>query len=349
MSARVVAILAVLLAVLGGAALLYQRQEGARRPDNVATLGRPLLKDLKGADVAAIRIAEPKATLTIARKGEGWVIAERGDFPADLTKVREFVLKAIGLKVGQSEPIGEKDRARFNLDATGTQVEFKNAEGKTLSAFTAGKKHFKREPDNPEKAPGDGRFVALPGETGTVYLVADPLPHATAKSAEWIDRTSFQVEKVRAMEVRYPDGSGYRIERAADNADWRLAGGGEKLDVSKANSASYSLSLLELADVAPKDAANTGLDKPTTIQASTFDGLTYLIKVGRLEGENYYVSFASTGEAKPDPKDAERAKRLAERVPREKILAQHVLLIPKSKLEDTLKKRAELLEQKPKK
>jgi hypothetical protein len=348
-SARVVAILAVLLAVLGGAALLYQQQERSRRPDNVATLGRPLLKDLKAADVASVRITEPKATLTIARKGESWVIAERGDFPADVTKVREFVLKAIGLKVGQSEPIGEKDRARFNLDASGTQVQFSAADGKTLAAFVAGKKYFKREPDNPDKAPGDGRFVALPGETGTVYLVGDPLAQATAKSAEWIDRTSFQVEKVRAMEVRYPDGSGYRIERAGDNAEWRLAGGGEKLDVGKANAASYSLSLLELADVAPKDAQNTGLDKPTTIQASTFDGLSYTIKVGRLEGENYYVSFASSGEAKPDPKDAERAKRLAERLPREKILAQHVLLIPKSKLEDTLKKRADLLEQKPKK
>ena len=349
MSARVVAILVVLLGVLGGAALLYQRQEGARRPENVASLGRPLLKDLKAADVAAIRIAEPKATLTIARKGDAWVVAERADFPADVSKVREFVLKAIGLKVGQSDPIGEKDRARFNLDASGTQVEFKNAEGKTLSGFTAGKKHFRREPENPEKSPGDGRFVALPGDASTIYLVADPLPQATAKSAEWIDRTSFQVEKVRAMEVRYPDGSGYRIERAGDNAEWRLAGGGEKLDVSRANSASYSLSLLELADVAPKDAPNTGLDKPTTIQATTFDGLAYHIKVGRLEGENYYVSFTSSGEAKPDPKDAERAKRLAERLPREKILAQHVLLIPKSKLEDTLKKRADLLEQKPKK
>lgn len=349
MSARAVGILVVLLAVLGGAALLYQQEERTRRPDSVATLGRPLLKDLKAADIASIRIAEPKATLTIARKGDAWVIAERGDFPADVARVREFVLKAIGLKVGQSEPIGEKDRGRFNLDASGTQVEFKGADGKALAAFVAGKKHFKREPDNPEKAPGDGRFVALPGEAGTVYLVADPLPQATARSAEWIERTSFQVEKVRSMEVRYPDGSGYRIERDGDNADWRLAGGSEKPDVSRANAASYSLSLLELADVAPKDAPNTGLDKPTTIQASTLDGLSYTIKVGRLEGENYYVSFTSSGEAKPDPKDAERAKRMAERMPREKQLAQHVLLIPKSKLDDTLKKRAELLEQKPKK
>jgi hypothetical protein len=129
MNARFTAILLVLLAVLGGGALLYQQQERARRPDNVGTLGRALFKDLKAADIAAIRIAEPKATLTVQRKDEGWVIAERADFPADLSKVREFVLKVIGLKVGQSEPLGEKDRARLNLDASGTSVQFIGAEG----------------------------------------------------------------------------------------------------------------------------------------------------------------------------------------------------------------------------
>ena len=254
MNARVAAILVVLLAVLGGGALLYQQQERARRPENVGTLGRTLLKELKAADIAAITIAEPNATLTLKRQDERWVIAERADFPADLSRVREFVLKAIGLKVGQSEPLGEKDRARLNLDASGTKVDFLGADGKALGTFTVGKKYFKREVENPDKAIPDGRFVGLPGEAGTAYLVGDPLTQATVKTAEWIDRTSFQVEKVKTLQVRYPGGETWRIERAADNAEWKLAGAkpGEKLDVSRANAASYSLSLLELADVAPK-------------------------------------------------------------------------------------------------
>jgi hypothetical protein len=335
LNARVAAILVVLLAVLGGAALLYQREQGARRPDNAATLGRTLLKDLQAAEIAAIRIVEPKAGLTVQRKDDRWVIAERADFPADLAKVREFVLKAIGLKVGQSEPLGEKDRGRLNLDASGTQVEFKAADGKNLGVITVGRKYFKREVDNPGKAIPDGRFIALPGEPGTAYLVGDPLTQASASTAEWIDRTSFQVEKVKTLEVRYPAGGGWRIERAGDNADWKLAGARpeEKLDVSRANAASYSLQLLELADVAPKDAGDTGLDKPITIDATTLEGVSYAIKVGKLAGDNYYVSFTSSGNHKAEDKAA-----------REKTLSQHVLLIPKSKLEDTLKPRAELLE-----
>jgi hypothetical protein len=349
LNARIAAILVVLLAVLGGTALVYQRQEKARRPSNAASLGQVLFKDLKAADIASIRIAEAKNVLTLERKDERWSIAERGGFPADFSRVREFVLKAIELKAGQSEPIGEQDRARLNLDDSGTQVEFRGAGGKPLGGLIVGKKYFKREVDNPEKAIGDGRFVLQPADPKTVYTVADPLIQATAKTSEWIERASFQVEKVKTLEVKFPDGDGsYRIERSGDNADWKLAGlkPGEKLEITKANAASYSLSLLELADVLPKDTKDTGLDKPIEIAAATLDGLTYDIKVGKLQGDNYFTSFTSSGTVKPDSKDAERTKKLEERQPREKMLQNYVLLVPKGRLEDTLKKRPEFLEKK---
>lgn len=345
MNARFALILVVLLVILGGGALLYQYQERSQRPGNVGTLGRNLHKDLKAAEVSAIRLVEPKSTLTLQQKDDRWVIAERGDFPADVAKVREFVVQALALKVGQSEPIGEKDRARLNLDESGTQLEFAGTDGKALSRLIVGKKYFKREVDNPDKARADGRFVALPDEPKMVYIVSDPLSQATTKSSEWIDKTSFKVERVRTLEVRYPEGGGYRIERDGDNADWRLTGATqhEKLEVTKANAASYSLGLLELADVAPKD---TALEQPVSIQAATLDGLTYSIKVGKLQGDNYPVTFSASGTLRKDDKDAERLKKVEERLPREKLLSGYVLLIPKSKLEDTLKKRAEMLEKK---
>jgi hypothetical protein len=355
MNARIALVLVVLLAILGGGALIYRHQESAQRPENVGKLGRPLLKDVQAANIAAIRITEPKATLTLQRKEDGWVVTERRGFPADLAKVRDFVLKLIELKVGQSEPIGEKDRARLNLDASGTQVELGGADGKPLAKLAVGRKYFKREVENPDQAPADGRFVSLPNEEGTVYVIADPLAQASARSADWIDRTSFQVEKVKTLEVRLADGDRWRLERAADNADWKLVGAkaGDKLDSGRANAATYSLSMLELADVAPEDAKQngemSGLDKPAQIDASTFDGLSYAIKVGRLEGDNYYVRFSSSGSLPEEAKgaDAERIKQLRERAPREKLLQDYVLLIPKSKFEDTLKPRAELLEKKP--
>jgi hypothetical protein len=71
-----------------------------------------------------------------------------------------------------------------------------------------------------------------------------------------------------------------------------------------------------------------------------------MVRIGKLAGDSYYVSFEQSGTlakaAKPD--DAERIKKIEERLPKDRALAQHVLLVPKSRLEDTLKKRAELLE-----
>ena len=350
MSPRIVAILVVLLVVLGGGALLYQRQQNAQRPSNAASLGQVLLKDLKAADIASIRITEGKSALTVASKDGRWSLAELGGFPADFNKVRDFVIKAIELKAGQSEPIGEKDRARLKLDDSGTRVEFLGADGKPLRSLIVGKKYFKREVDNPDKAIGDGRFVQLPGEPAVVFVVGDPLIQATTKTADWIDRSGFQVEKVKMLDVKFADGPGsYRIERSGDNTDWKLAGAkpGEKVDVSRCNAASYSLSMLDLADAQTKEAAkDTGLDKPTDIKATTLDGLSYEIKVGKPQGDNYFVTFTSSGNVKPDPKDAAHTKKLEERLAREKPLENYVLLIPKGRLEDTLKKRPEFLEKK---
>src|SRR5262249_7218953 len=205
MNARVAGVLVVLLAVLGCAALVAMCEARAQRPQNAATLGQPLLKDLKAADIAKISIVAPKSALTLERKEDRWVIDEREGFPADLARVRDFVVKMVGLKIAQSEPIGEKDRARLNLDSsTATQVEFAGADGKPLAKLLVGRKIFRSEPENPDRAPGDGRFVLLPGDDRTVFMVPDPLTQATSRTSEWIDKRSFQIEKVKTLEVRYP-------------------------------------------------------------------------------------------------------------------------------------------------
>src|SRR4029077_3717231 len=110
---------------------------------------------------------------------------------------------------------------------------------------------FRSEPENPEKAIGDGRFVMLPEDDKQVLMVSDPLTQATARTGEWIDRRSFQIEKVKSLEVRYPGGEGWRLERAGENAEWKLSElkAREKVDSSKDNAAHSSPGLLRLRGV----------------------------------------------------------------------------------------------------
>ena len=189
------------------------------------------------------------------------------------------------------------------------------------------------------------------GEKTGALVVADPLPLAAAASAAWVDKAGFGAEHVRSMEVDFPAGGKWRVARPSLEGDWKLTPlfAGEKLDVIRANSATYSLNRVEIADVAPGGLRpdQTGLDKPITVVAQTFDGLTYTLKLGELRGDNYYVTLWISGEPRPAGADAkERARGLAERLPHERALAGHVLLVARAKFEDVLKKRAELLEAK---
>jgi hypothetical protein len=371
MNKQFVAILAILLVVIGGAALLVFQQGETQKPAVTSQLGQPLLKGLKASEVASITIREPKQTLTVVKKDNRWTLAEKNSFPADLDKVTDLVVKGIELKAGQVEPVGEKDRARLNLAEPGkegaaTLVTYKAADGKVLGELLVGKKYFKKEADadNP-RAPGDGRFVMLPSDPKQVYIVSDPLRVATATVGEWISKEGFAIEKVKVLEVKPAEGSeGYRIERVTDGIDWKLdkAAPTQKLDVSRANAASYSLNKIEIEDIAAAD-ADTGLDKPTTITATTFDELTYTLLVGKTDKDRTFIKVDVAGapkrepaqakkDEKPEEKEkrekaaAEETKKLDERIAREKALKEFVLVVQSKKLADTLKKRSELLEQK---
>jgi hypothetical protein len=379
MNARIAAILVALLVILGAGALVYQRFDRAASPTNASALGQPVLKQFKAADVATIAIVEPGGKLTLEKKGERWTIKERADYPASFEKVREFVLKLIELKVGQSDAISEADRARLRLlepaadgeakakEGAGTQVELRAGDGKSLARLIVGRKYFKSTPEDPEKAAGDGRFVLVPERATTVYVVGDTLAQATAKSASWVSSAGIGPEKVKTLELRNPDGSGWRVSRSGDNNDWRLDGlaAGEKLDFTKPNSASYSLGRLSIADVAPPGTKpeEVGLDKPTLISLTTLDGLAYTVRLGKEQGPNRYAKLEVSGtplkarapekgetaedKARRDKDFEERLKKIDERFAAEKRLADYIVLVPKSSLDqDVLKKRAELLEPK---
>ncbi len=374
MNKQFLAVLGVLLVVIGGAALLVFRQGETAKPAVTSQLGQPLLKGLRASEVANIAITEPKQVLTLAKKDNRWVIVEKNGFPADLDKVTDLVVKAIELKAGQVEPVGENDRARLNLaepgkEGAGTLITFKAADGKILADLLVGKKYFKKEPEgDSSKAQGDGRFVMLPSDPKQVYIVSDPLRLASATSGDWISKEGVAIERVRILEVKPAEGNeGYRIERVTDGIEWKLdpATPGQKLDVSRANAASYSLNKMEIDDLAAAD-ADTGLDKPTIVTATTFDGLTYTLKIGATAKDKTFVKVEVEGtpkrestpsrNEKPDEKAeekekrekafAEEAKKLDERIAREKTLKDYVLVVPSRKLADTLKKRGELLEQK---
>ena len=114
-----------------------------------------------------------------------------------------------------------------------------------------------------------------------------------------------------------------------------------------------------MADVAAKD-ADTGLDGTTQVNVATFDGLEYRMKFGKVDKDRTYAQLVVDGtparvakqapvgekpedKAKREKTEAEETKRFTDRVAREKALATFTVLAVKGKLDDVIKKRADML------
>jgi hypothetical protein len=109
-------ILVLALVVLGGAGMaLFWQDIGAYR-ESGAKIGARLMPQFKLAEVAQMRLQDAKQQTTLVRKETGWVVQERGGYPASFQQISDLMLKLAELKVTQSEPIPATLLARVELN-----------------------------------------------------------------------------------------------------------------------------------------------------------------------------------------------------------------------------------------
>jgi hypothetical protein len=362
--------LVIALVVLGGAGLALVWQDIAAYRASGAKIGAKLLPGLKIADVAEIRLQDPKHQVTLVRKEKMWVVQERGGYPASFQEISDLMIKLVELKVTQSEQVGASLLPRLELadpgkgEGGGTLVEFKDGAGKVLTGLVLGKKVLKKDPLNPLPAAKDGvpagRYVRVAGGKDTVVVVSDPLGKAEADPGKWLNRDFFKADRIRTLAAG-PEGGAphWKITRAEEWGQWKFAAGGGDLNPSAAVAAVNKLGSLSFDDVA-LDSGKEAAGKPLVIVAETFDNLVYSVKlVGKGKGDEHFVSFTVKGEPpkarvpekgeKPEDKErrdkefAESRKRLEERIAAEQALAKWTYVINRRELEPLLRVRGEMI------
>lgn len=365
------------LIVLGGAGLLLFWQDYSAYRETGAKIGAKLFPDLKIADVAEIRMQDDKNTVTLVRKDNGWVVKERGGYPADFDAIGKLMLKLIELKITQSEQVAAKLHPRLDLaepgqgkgEGAGTVIEFKDATGASLARAILGKKVLKKDPMNPLPGARDGvpagRYVLPPGAKDRVVAVSDPLSAAEADPTKWLKKDFFRVERIRTLAAG-PEGGKpeWKVTRKEEYGPWQFAYGG-KLNASAAVTAANKLGGLSFSDVLP-DPSSDPVHKGTDVVAETYDQLTYRIKIAkRKAADDYQVSFSVSGSPprkrvpekgeKPEDKErldkefAETLKALDKRLASEKALEKWTFIVSSKELEPLLKNRAEMTAAKPSK
>ena len=107
----VLAALAV-LAALGAAVVLSERSAWTSADSRA---GQKAIAGLRLSEVAEIAIRDSSGGLHLDRGESGWSVRERAGFAADTDRIAGLLVKLAELKVVQSEPLPEGQRARLEL------------------------------------------------------------------------------------------------------------------------------------------------------------------------------------------------------------------------------------------
>jgi hypothetical protein len=369
-------LLVVLLVVLGGGALvLFQRNQSSWKQSG-AGVGQKVLGDFDVNAVARLSISQSTNTATLVRTDSGWVVKERGDYPANFDEIRESIRKISEVKVVQTTEVGASQRPRLELTEpssstnSGTKIELLDAAGKPLKGLLLGKMVMKQggQPSpygGPDGYPV-GRYVLTLPAGETVSVVSDTLSSLEPAPARWINKDFVKIEKIKSIALTAPEATNsWALSRDTETNSWTLANAAaeEKLDKNKVAGVAGSFGGATFNDVlAGKSTADSSMENPTKVNITTFDGFTYELQISKLVGDDYPLKVAVDGsfaqartpgtdekpedKAKLDKEFADQLSKLNEKLKKERAFAGRTFLVSKWTVEALVKPRHDLLEEK---
>lgn len=292
MSSSTLRNLAIVVAVLVAVLVVMQLANGPAED----TTGELLLPDLKARinDIDSLVIERSdQSTVSIAARDDRWVVASRGDFPADVAKIRQVLLALADARV-----LEQKTANADRYVALGVQdPEVEGSAGVRLTAAGGGEE-FAVVLGN--VATGSNRYVRPAGEPGSLLIDRDPgVPDDVAG---WLanELVDIDTDDVASVSIEHADGERIVIEKvSADDADFTVVGipdGRELSYPTVANSIAGALNGLELEDVR----SAVGEEAATETQLATFDGLQVTAAVYPETEETIWISLQATAE---DPGD----------------------------------------------
>src|SRR5256885_6481952 len=147
-------------------------------------------------EFAEVATVDRPGDLHRVRGEAGGAVPERAGFAADTDRIAALLVKLAELKIVQSEPLPESQRARLELlepkgkaPGGGTLIELKDAKGGSLGRLLLGQEIGQSSPVaslSRGEAEATGRYLVAGGAPGTMLAVAEPLAEVEAKPAPWL-------------------------------------------------------------------------------------------------------------------------------------------------------------------
>ena len=207
---RFIVLLAAALLAISGALYLSTQRNLARD-----THGMPLLPSLANElnTVSELSLRKGSATpaVTIHKQGEQWIVAERANYPADVSKLRKLLLALSDAKIREEKTSNPASYSVIGVEdpslpgAAGTQIDVIAQDGK--HAVIVG------------KSVGEGSFVRRAGEK--ISYIVEPGISFEAEPRFWIDTRLLDLpaDKIQRIEVKPAGGPSYMVHRIAAPSD----------------------------------------------------------------------------------------------------------------------------------
>jgi hypothetical protein len=259
-------------------------------------------------DVASVTVSRDGTTMTLIRDGDNWLVAEKGNYPANAAKISQIVRAMADLTLVEPKTQNPDLYPRLEVEDPGngksTLVAVKDKSGGDLAQAIVGKRRYDRL-----GAGNDGVYLRKAGEAQS-WLARGTLD-PSGDAANWLDRQIIDIseKKIAKVTLTQADGSKLVISRSAPEAKFAVedAPADAKFKGETATSGpATALETLDLDDVKPAGELPVPDKNVVTASFTTFDGLTVDLRLMERDKADWIaISAAGSGPAEANAKKIE--------------------------------------------
>jgi hypothetical protein len=300
---RFVLLLIAAILVLSGAFYLSTQRNASRQPQG-AELLPSLGQDMNSVTAVKVRKGSKTVSVTVHKVGDQWAVSERGDYPADVAKLRKLLLALRDAKIVEEKTSNPERYAQIGVE----DPSLPGAVGAEITVIAPSGTHAVIV----GKPVGEGNFARRVGETQS-YSV-EPAISLETEPRFWIDSRLLDVPValIQSIEVKPATGAGYTLHRAnpADNT-FTLDGvptGRKPLDAHALAPSPTTVTGVTAEEVSPVAAVDFSQSSQTTVTLSDGNVITL---TGTVLADKHWLQVKSSKDSALTAKGQGRAFEVA--------------------------------------
>ncbi len=282
--------IAALAVVVVAFAVQHSRKPVSDFSDQAGSLVASLGDHVNDVSRMVVTTANKKIDVTLDRKDGIWTVVEKGGYPADLGKLREYLLKLADAKLVEKKTAKADRYPDLGLSdisdpgAKGIAVEIDGLASPI--GFIAGIYN----------AQGGGTYVRRSAEEQSWLATGNLIPDK--EPANWLRKELANIpsERIASVTITHADGKLLRVFKdSAADPHYKIADlpkGREPASEFAANGLASVLADLKLEDVAASSEVAVP-DKVTEVRYATFDGIIVDARAWQV-GDKHYVALAAS-------------------------------------------------------